>query len=224
MDVCIFWGNSHLAQYIPPNQNCLRGNKLQFFPQWKAWIILSAIVLRCQWAAAAFEGKVQWGPGRLLLTSSLGRKGVVNIWCCFKTHILLILISSLPSFLHTAILGVFLKHSPDQSFIFIKIIIDFSFLQTKSRFPAWHPSPLMILILTHLGLNPTLQFAALCTQLVFPWSHVNALRVFSLSPFSGRLSTAGIPPSRYKHFAFTFLIWDVKRCFTFLMLLRLLSA
>lgn len=127
-----------------------------FFPQWKAWIILSAIVLRCQWAAAAVEGKVQSGPETLLLTSSLGREGVVNIWCCFKTHILLILISSLPSFLHTAILGVFLKHSPDQSFIFIKIIIDFSFLQTKSRFPAWHPSPLMILISTHLGLNPTL--------------------------------------------------------------------
>ena len=33
----------------------------------------------------------------------------------------------------------------------------------------------MILTSTHLDLNPMLQFAALCTHLVFPWSHVNAL-------------------------------------------------
>ena len=88
-------------------------------------------------------------------------------WLISDAVLKLILISSLTSVLHTAILGVFLKYSPDQSFIFIKIIIDFSFLQTKTRYPAWYPSPLMILISAHLSLNPTLHFAAFCNQLVF---------------------------------------------------------
>lgn len=150
----------------------------------------SSIIWRCSGGLGHCCWQVPWE----------GRR-VVNIWCCFKTHILLISYF-LPHFCpsHKQSLDVFLKHSPDQSFIFIKIIIDFSFLQTESRSNPFDD--------TDLSSSQSQSYAPVCCSLYPAGVPLESRQCFedffSLIPFSGGSQLLASLPW-YKHLLLHFL-------------------
>lgn len=133
--------------------------------------------------------KVRWALGHCCWQVPWEGRGWPNIWCCFKTHILLILISSLTSALHTSNPWCVSKAQSWSKFLSSsKSSLTFHFSRLTPD-----PTPLMA---TDLSSSQSQSYAPVCCSLYPTGIPLESRQCWGFSPsflFQGRLSNCWHP-------------------------------